>query len=291
MKHTTKDLIRSILMITLGSVCAAFGFMLFLEPAGINCGGISGVSMLIAYATDVPWLSIGVLNALINIPLFAVGFAKIGKKFFFGSLLGLFVNSACFEIFERVLPTIQTEPLVACIFGAVLIGGGLGVVFLSGSSTGGIDIVARVLKLKFRNCPIGKLILAFDMLTAVATGIIYNDINNMLYSVIALYSISVVLDWVVYSTDYAKVAFIITERYDEVSHAIGSQLSRGVTLLQGKGYYNRDDKYILLSAVKRSQLAQLKEVVNGIDPNAFVILQDAKQVLGDGFKRYDRFEL
>ena len=247
--------------------------------------------MLIVYATKSKWLTVGILSAVINIPLFFFGYRQIGKYFFFGSMLGMAVSSVCFDLFARILPIPVVDPLVACIFGGIMIGGGLGIVFIGGASTGGVDIVARLLKLKFRNFPIGKILLAMDLCTAVATGIVYREFNNTLYSAITLFLSSVVLDKVVYGLDYAKVALIISDKYEEIAVAIDSQLDRGVTLLQGQGFYKRSDKYVLLSAVKRKQLAQLKELVMTIDPNAFIILQDAHQVLGDGFKRYDRNEL
>ena len=283
-------LIRSLLLVVIGGVIFALGFDLFLEPAGFSCGGVSGIAMLIVYATKSKWLTVGILSALINIPLFFFGYRQIGKYFFFGSMVGMATTSLCFDLFK--LPPVPTvEPLIACIFGGVMIGAGVGIVFLGGASTGGVDIVARLLKLKFRNFPIGKLLLAMDLCTAVATGIVYGEFNNTLYSTVTLFLSSVVLDKVVYGLDYAKVALIVSNRYEEIAKAIDEQLDRGVTLLQGQGYYIRSDKYILLSAVKRKQLAQLKELVMEIDPAAFIILQDAHQVLGDGFKRYDRNEL
>ena len=127
--------------------------------------------------------------------------------------------------------------------------------------------------------------------TTVITGVVYRDFNNTLYSVIAMVVSSMALDRVVYGMDYSKVALIITEKYEAIATAIDGQLDRGVTLLKGQGYYKRQDKMVLLSAVKRKQLAELKELVMDIDPDAFIILQDAHQVLGDGFKRYDRNEL
>ena len=130
-----------------------------------------------------------------------------------------------------------------------------------------------------------------DLCTAVATGLVYGEFTNTLYSAITLYLSSVMVDKVVYSMDYAKVALIISDRYEDIAAAIDGTLDRGVTLLQGQGFYCRKDKYVLLSAVKRQQLAELKELVISIDPSAFIILQDARQVLGDGFKRYDRYEL
>ena len=291
MKHSKSLLVRNFLMIALGSAIFSLGFDLFLEPAGISCGGVSGIAMLIVYATRSKFLTVGILSALINLPLFFFGYRKIGKLFFFGSLLGMVVTSVGFDLFAKILPIPQTEPLVAAIFGGVIIGGGLGIVFIAGASTGGVDIVARLLKLKFRNFPIGKILLCMDLCTAVATGIVYGEFNNTLYSVITLVISSVVLDKVVYGMDYSKVALIISDRYEEIARAIDTQLDRGVTLLRGQGYYTRTDKFVILSAVKRKQLAQLKDLVMAIDPSAFIILQDAHQVLGDGFKRYDRNEL
>lgn len=290
-RNNVRLLLRNLLMIAVGSAIFSLGFDLFLEPAGISCGGVSGIAMLIVYATKSKFLTVGILSALINLPLFFFGYHKIGKLFFFGSLLGMVVTSVGFDLFVRILPIPKTEPLVAAIFGGVIIGAGLGIVFIAGASTGGVDIVARLLKLKFRNFPIGKILLCMDLCTAVATGIVYGEFNNTLYSVITLVLSSFVLDKVVYGMDYAKVALIISDRYEEIAQAIDTQLDRGVTLLHGQGFYLRSDKFVLLSAVKRKQLAQLKDLVMSIDPSAFIILQDAHQVLGDGFKRYDRNEL
>lgn len=291
MKQTKSEMLRNILMIFFGSTLFALGFDLFLEPSGINCGGVSGIAMLVVYAAQSKWLTVGILSAMINIPLFFFGYRQIGKYFFFGSMFGMLISSVGFDLFAKLLPVVPMDPLVAAIFGGVSVGVGLGVVFLAGASTGGTDIVARLLKLKFRNFPIGKIMLCMDLMIAVATGIVYQQFTNTLYSIITLYLSSVMLDKVVYGFDYAKVALIISDKYEEISTAIDGRLDRGVTLLQGQGFYKRSDKYVLLSAVKKKQLAQLKELVMTIDPNAFIILQDAQQVLGDGFKRYDRFEL
>lgn len=286
----SSTLARDLLMIVFGSAVFALGFDIFLEPLGISCGGVSGIAMLIVYGTKSEFLTVGILSAAINIPLFFFGYRRIGKQFFFGSMLGMAVSSVCFDLFA-LLPTPTVEPLVASLFGGAMIGAGLGIVFIAGASTGGVDIVARLLKLRFRNFPIGKILLCMDLCTAVATGIVYGEFNNTLYSAITLFLSSVVLDKVVYGLDYSKVALIISDKHEEIAVAIDSQLDRGVTLLRGRGFYRRADKDILLSAVKRKQLAQLKELVMSIDPNAFLILQDAHQVLGDGFKRYDRNEL
>lgn len=291
MKYTKSQLFRNLLLILFGSLMFSLGFDLFLDPNGFTCGGVSGIAMLIVHVVDTKWLTIGILSALINIPLFFLGFKEIGRYFFFTSLFGMAVTSVGFDLFAAVLPVPQVEPLLAAIIGGVMIGSGLGFVFLAGASTGGVDIVARLLKLKFRNFPIGKILLCMDMATAIATGIVYRNFTNTLYSAITLVLSSVMIDKVVYGLDYAKVALIISDQYEEIATAIDTRLDRGVTLLQGQGYYRRNDKYVLLSAVKRKQLAELKELINSIDPTAFIILLDAQQVLGDGFQHYDRSEL
>ncbi len=288
---TKQNLLRNLSMIIVGSALFALGFVLFLDPKGFSCGGITGVAMLIVHGVKTEWLTVGILSAAINIPLFFFGFKEIGKYFFFGSMLGMVISSICFDLFPAIIPIPDVEPLVAAIFGGVLTGVGLGIVFIAGASTGGVDIVARLLKLKLRNFPIGKIILFMDLCTAVAAGIVYKEFNNTLYSAITLVLSSIVLDKVVYGLDYAKVAMIISDKYEEIALAIDTKLDRGITFLQGQGFYKRTDKYVLVSAVKRKQLAQLKELVMTIDPAAFIIMQDAHQVLGDGFKRYDRYEL
>lgn len=279
------------LMIVVGSAVFSLGFDLFLEPNGINCGGVSGIAMLISYVVNVKWLSVGLLTLLINVPLFILGYRQIGRYFFFGSLLGMGISSACLDLFNLFLPIPKVEPLVAAIFGGVIIGAGIGVVFLVGASTGGMDIVARVLKIRMRNLPIGRLLLCLDLCTAVVTGIIYGDFSNTLYSIITLFISCYVLDKVVYGMDFAKVALIVSDLHEQIASEIAEKLDRGVTLLDGEGFYTRTKKTVLLTAVKKKQLAQLKELVMTVDPNAFLILQDAQQVLGDGFKTYDRYGL
>lgn len=290
-KRSKKELIKNILMVVFGSAIFSLGFDLFLDPNGITCGGVSGIAQLIIYAADVPWLTMGLLSAIINVPLFLLGYKAIGKYFFFCSLLGMVVTSVGFDLFAALIPVPEVDPLLAAVFGGVTIGGGLGLVFVAGASTGGTDIVARLMKLKLRNFPIGKLLLCMDLCIAVALGFVSGEFTSVLYSIIALYLCSAVIDQVVYGMDYAKVAMIITEKHEEISKAICDKLDRGVTLLRGMGYYIREDRLVVLSAVKRQQLAELKEIVMEIDPKAFIILQDAHQVLGDGFKRYDRNEL
>lgn len=291
MKQSKLLSLRDVILILMGAACFGLSFNLFLEPNGITCGGISGIALIIIEIFDFKHITVGMLSFLFNIPLFFFGYRQIGKHFFYGSLLGMAASSLFLDLFASVLPVVQTEPLLAAIFGGCLLGIGLGFVFTAGASTGGGDIAARLLKQKFRNFPIGKLLLTLDLIIAVATALVYRQFNSMLFSFVTLYLCSALLDKVVYGLQFAKVALIVSEKHDEISAAVSEKLERGVTILYGEGYFTHNEKQVILSAVKRKQLAQLKELVMEIDPNAFVILLDAHQVLGDGFMRYDRNEL
>ena len=280
---------RYVFMTLLGSALYAVSFNMFLHPQGINGGGVSGIAMLIVKLLGVG--AVGLYMILINIPLFVVGYSKIGRRFFIGSLIGLLATSILIDVTEGLLPIVQTEPLLAAIYGGVLAGLGIGLVFSVGASTGGADIASRLIKRRLRNVQIGKIMLALDMVTVVLTGLVYRDINNALYSVVALYCSSKMIDMVVYGLDYSKVALIISDRYEEIANTIENQLSRGLTLLDGQGFYTKTEKKVILCAIKRQQLAELKEITNAIDPGAFIILQEAHQVLGSGFKHYDKNDL
>ena len=271
-----------------GSAVFALGFSLFLQPNDMNAGGISGLSMVFVEVTGLG--SVGLLSILINLPLFLLGGLKIGRRFFAGSLLGMLLSSVLIDAFSFIsMPAV--EPLIGVLYGGVLCGFGLGVVFVCGTSTGGSDILVRLLKLKYRNVPIGQISLCFDALVVALTGLVFQDITKALYTGVTVFVTSKVIDAVVYRFDYSKVALIISHEYQAIAEAIGTRLDRGATYLHGEGTYSHRETKVVLAAVKKQQLAELKELVMQIDPNAFVIVQEAHQVLGDGFSRYHKHSL
>ena len=252
-----------------GSAVFALGFSLFLQPNEISPGGISGLALvaveLLGYG------SVGVLTILINLPLFILGGVKIGRRFFCGSLLGMVLSSILIDAFAKItMPPMDS--LLCALYGGMICGLGLGMVFICGTSTGGSDIVVRLLKLKYRDVPIGQISMCFD-------------------AGVAVFVTGKVLDAVVYRFDYSKVALIITKEYDAVAEAIGTKLDRGATFLNGEGSYSHEPTKVVLAAVKKQQVTELKELVMAIDPNAFVIVQEAHQVLGDGFSHYSKQSL
>ena len=266
----------------------ALGFDLFLEPNGLNAGGLSGLAMVITHLLG--FGTVGTITAVINLPLFAVGGMRIGRKFFLGSLLGMVCLSTMIDLLA-IIPIPQTEPLIGALYGGVLCGIGLGAVFTTGASTGGSDIVVRLLKMRYRNVPIGTINICFDLTVAALTGLAFWDVSRALYSGIAIFVTGQVIDAVVYRFDYSKVAIIISKQHVAIAHAIGTKLDRGATFLHGQGVYSGDEMKVVLTAVKKQQLAELKQLVVDIDPNAFIIVQEAHQVLGDGFARYSKDSL
>lgn len=272
--------------IAFGCALFALGFDLFLEPNGLNAGGISGLAMVLVHALG--FGSVGVVTALMNLPLFAAGGLKIGRKFFVGSLVGMASSSLALDLFARFLPVPATEPLLAALYGGVLCGLGLGVVFAAGASTGGSDIIVRLLKLRWQNVPIGTINMFFDLTVAALTGLAFWDMSRALYSGVAIFVSGQVIDAVVYRFDYSKVALIISPEYEAITRAIARELDRGATFLHGEGSYSHGQTKVILTAVKKQQLSELKRLVVEIDPNAFIIVQEAHQVLGDGFSRYSK---
>lgn len=269
----------------LGSALFSAGFSLFLQPNELNPGGISGLAMAVVELTG--FGSVGSLTILINLPLFILGGMKIGKRFFTGSLLGMLLSSVLIDVFGQIaMPPI--EPLISVLYGGAICGLGLGVVFICGSSTGGSDILARLLKLRYRNVPIGQLTMIFDALVALLTGIVFHDLSKALYTGVTVFLCGKVIDAVVYRFDYSKVALIISPEYDAIAEAIGRNLDRGATLLHAEGSFSHAQTKVVLAAVKRQQITELKELVMEIDPSSFIILQEAHQVLGDGFSRYTK---
>lgn len=268
-----------------GSAVFAFGFAFFLMPGDMNAGGISGLAQVAVELLG--FGSVGTLSILINLPLFVLGGLKIGKRFFAGSLLGMVFSSVLIDLLDGLV-FFELEPLVAVLYGGVLCGLGLGIVFISGTSTGGSDILIRLLKLKYRNVPIGQISMCFDAIVVILTGIVFQDVTKALYTGVAVFVTGQVIDAVVYRFDYSKVALIISKEHEEIAKQIGIKLDRGATFLHGEGSYNHNPTKVVLAAVKKQQVAELKELVTQIDPNAFIIVQEAHQVLGDGFSKYSR---
>ncbi len=272
----------------LGSALFAAGFTLFLQPNDVSPGGVSGLALILIEVLG--FGKVGTLTILINLPLFILGGMKIGKRFFWGSLVGMFLSSVLIDAFA-IIPMPTLDPLIAVLYGGVICGFGLGLVFVCGSSTGGTDILARLLKLRYRNVPIGQITMALDAMVVILTGVVFQDIIKALYTGVTVFLVGKVIDAVVYRFDYSHVALVISREYEAIAEGISEKLDRGCTYLHGEGSYSHQGTKVVLAAVKKQQITELKELVMAIDPGAFVIVQEAHQVLGDGFSRFSKQSL
>ncbi len=277
------------LWITLASAIYAVGFNWCYEPNQIGFGGITGVGQIINHF--IPGIPIGTAVILLNIPLFLLGWRLLGGHLLVSSLYAMLVSSVFVDVLHLFYTFQPMEPFLACVFGGVIIGLSLGIIFLQGATTGGTDLIARLLKLKLAWLPMGKLLMLVDLLVIAAVALVFRSIYSALYGVVTLYLSSFVMDQVLYGIDNAKVAYIISPEYKKINDAVIRDMERGVTILNGTGGWTGEDKRVLLVAFKQRQIVALKRTVKEIDPEAFLIVCPAHEVLGNGFRRYQQNDL
>jgi uncharacterized membrane-anchored protein YitT (DUF2179 family) len=273
--------ISDYIIMALGCFLYAVSVNLFFRDAHIAPGGVTGLSLIINHI--IPPLSVGTLMFLINIPLFILGFKKIGGEFFKYTLYATILLSIMLDM-TNAFPAFTTDPLLASIYGGVLTGAGLGIVFLRGGSTGGADIAARLLRVYNPEVSLGRIILIIDIVVISLAALVFRDINSALYAIITMYVASIVMDAIIYGTDVARVAYIVTDSHDIINKKIAGALERGATVIRCEGGYTGAERRLILCAIKRNQIAELKKLVREADPGAFMIVTNTHEVLGHGFK-------
>ena len=283
---TLRKGLRAVLLITLAALIYALSFVWCFDPNGIAFGGITGLAQIVNRLF--PAAPVGVTVIVLNIPLFILGWKLIGGKLLVSSLYAMFISSVFIDLLTPLYDWQPMEPLLACIFGELLMGASLGVVFLQGATTGGTELAARLLKLKFKWLPMGKLLMGVDLAVIVLVALFFRNLNTALYGLVALYISTLAMDGILYGLDNAKVAYIISDHNDEISSAIVQDLDRGVTILHGQGAYTGAEKQVLMCAFKQREIAAIKAAVKDIDPDAFLIVCNAHEVLGDGFREYKK---
>ena len=284
--NSLKKNVISFLIITLGAAIFALGFVWCYQPNDIATGGITGLAQLINRLF--PAIPVGVTVIVCNIPLFLLGWKFIGGKLLIGSLYAMAISSVIIDLLTSMYQFQPMDPLLAVIFGGLTMGLSLGLIIQQGSTTGGSDLLARLLKLKLTWLPMGKLLLAIDLVVIVLVAIVFRTLETMLYGVVAMYISSLVMDGVLYGMDTAKVAYIISDDNEAICHALVNDLDRGVTILHGQGAYTGNDKKVLMCAFKQREIATIKSAVKEIDPDAFLIVCNAHEVLGEGFRAYKK---
>lgn len=271
-------------VIFVAAVIYSVGIAFFLNPNGLAPGGVSGIAIIINYLTG---LATGLMMVLINLPLLAAGCFVIGKWFLIKTIYAIAVASTFIDLWPKLLPNvvpITDDKLLAALAGAVCSAVGMGIIFRCGGSTGGTDIVAKILRRRFRSIKTGSIFLMVDSCIVIASVFATGELENALYAGIALFVTSFVLDKILYGTDEAKLLIIISNKPEQVAQVLLRDIDAGVTFTHGSGAYTGAEKKIIICAVKKTQFHRAKDLVCQEDPAAFMIVSDASEVFGEGYK-------
>ncbi|SHI54961.1 YitT family protein [Desulfofundulus thermosubterraneus] len=275
-------ILSEFLGVTLGVVLTALGLDLFLVPNKIAAGGVSGLATVFHYLTGAP---VGMTMLALNVPLFAMGIYRLGLKFGFRSLYGTISLSLVVDALAPHLPVPTHDPLLASIFGGVLTGLGLGLVFRYRGTTGGTDLAAAILR-TYTGANVGQLLFLVDGMVVLFAGFTFNSWELAMYALITIFVTAWLIDLVQEGISYTKAFFIISPRADEIAAVVLRELKRGATALKGRGMYTGMERDVLLVVVNRSEVTRLKDLIYRVDRQAFVILADVHEVLGEGFKQW-----
>lgn len=271
--------IKEYIGITIGVIVVAVGLDMFLIPNKIAAGGVSGIATILHYLINAP---VGITMLIINIPLFIISTKELGLGFGIRSLYGTIAISFFIDLLANI-PVGTRDPWLASLYGGVLSGIGLGIVFKFKGTTGGTDLAAALFQ-RFTNLSIGKGLFSIDASVIIAAGVAFG-LEEALYALVTVFVTSKVIDMVQEGVSYARAAIIISENSTIIAKAILDSMDRGVTNLKGSGAFTGTDKDVLLSVVTRSEISKLKELVYSVDNRAFIIITDVYEVMGEGFKR------
>ena len=282
-KVFSKKWIISYSLVVIGAFIMAAGFVFFITPNKIVPGGVFGISIVLHYLIHVP---VGLTGLVLNIPLTLLGIRILGPRFGVKTVVGFVLASVFIDgltYFWGEAPLVDHDPLLSSIFGGVLVGFGLGLIFKARATSGGSDIIAMIIA-KYTKAPVGQLLIIVDSFIVIIGLVAFRDWRIPLYSWIVIFITGRVIDLVLEGISYDKALFIISDHYEEIRKVIITELDRGGTLIEGKGMYSGTEKKIIYTVVSRKELALLQEYIHQIDPEAFMSVIDANEVIGHGFK-------
>ena len=276
--------IKDISLFVIGSIIFALSVNVFTASNNIAPGGMTGISTMINYVLGLP---IGMTGLVLNLPIFIWAIVSIGYKLVGKTIFATVIMSIAIDLFGKILPAYTGEKMLAAIFGGILEGIGLSLVFMGGGTTGGTDLVAMILRKKFRHLSMGKIMMGIDLAIIVTSALIYSSIESALYAVIAIFVSTRLIDAILYGVDTGtgKLLFIISEKSDEIAQDILNDMERGVTVLKSRGAYSGKDGNVLLCAVSRYEVVKIKDIIRFHDKEAFIIIGDAGEISGEGFQR------
>ena len=273
---------KSFIYTILGTAITAFAVSTLLTPNKIVCGGVSGVSTILYQTLSIPP---GLTYAIINIVLLIAGIKILGKEFTIKTLFGSGVLSGFVQLFSY-LPPITDNIFLAAFFGGTLYGLGIGIAFASGASTGGTDILSRIIQYFLPQFPIGKLLLAVDGVVITASLLVFKDTELVLFGIFALFFSTFCVDWLIRKLNISKIAFVITDKGEEISKYLISTSPRGVTIINATGAYSCENKKVLFCALKENELPEFQKKIINIDREAFIVYSESSQIMGNGFHIY-----
>lgn len=281
--------ILDVFMWILGATMYSIAVVCFIRPLQFTSGGVTGIALIINYL--VPVLPIGALVFIINVPLFIASWRTFGLKFILNTFAATAILSAVMDILTPLAEKYHwlytgDEKIIGAIFGGILAGAGLGLVFLHGATTGGTDILARLLRLKFPHISVGKLVLLSDFAVVLVTGIVYKNVESILYSLVITFLSSQAIDYVVSGRSHSKMLMISTSQPEKVTEDIIKQCGRGVSLLHAEGGYTKEEKKMLMCVVRAHEVSTVRKIIAQYDEKPFIIVTDSSEVLGQGFKSH-----
>lgn len=283
-KESVHEQVRSYVIITLACVLYALSFNWFYAPNDFTVGGFTGISQIINFF--IPVLPVGVMIIVLNVPLFIVGLKKFGFAFLVKSIYTMALSSVLIDVIDMIHRFSPMDPLLACLYGGVTLGVASGLIFREEATTGGSELGAWIVRSHVERLSIGNICLGIDLTIILIYAAVFRSLNNALYGALALYITTKVLDLVVYGQNTAKLAYIISDRYEEIMQEMIAR-DMGATLLNGKGVYTGSDRPLLLCAVRNKEVVSIKRFIKELDPDAFFIVCDASEVLGEGFGVYN----
>ena len=281
MKKKILDQTVSFVLMAGGSAVAGLAYCMFLIPYQINPGGLAGVAMLLNFLLGTP---VGLMTILMNVPLFAVGIRLFGASYGLKSVFGMVLFSLMIDFFTYLvpLPAATSNLLLASIFGGILLGIGVGMVFRGGGSTGGVDIIGQIVS-HYTNLSTGTAILLADGTIIAAAGLVLGNLELVLYALVNVYLQTQAIDLVLEGMSYTRALFVVSDAAEKVSRAITGKMKRGATLLHATGAYTEQRKDVVFSVMSKREVCRARNLVREIDPQAFVIITDVYEVLGEGF--------
>ena len=275
-----KEIFKEYILFIVGAILSAFGTACFLLPNQLSSGGFSGIATIIYYVFHVP---MGTTIILLNLPIFIIAYLREGKNFFIRALAGTFIFSQSLNIFEKIIPFTQ-DKMLASVYGGIVSGLGTALVFKGKSSTGGIDLIANIIKTYNNEVSVGNVLQILDIIVVLLNIVFLKEIEIGLYSAIAIFIINKMLDIVFEGINFSKMIYIISNEYEKIAEFINNEIDRGATGIYGKGMYTNNEKMLIMCVAKRKHIIKIKELAKKIDKNSFIIITDVREVYGLGFK-------